>query len=773
MPEGEGSTEETRPPPDGGSTSGGDTVFDARRFARSFLGRRLGRYRIVEEIGHGSMGIVFRAVAEPERDPVALKVLPPSLSVTSTVVRRFAREAEAIAALRHENIVRILETGETDGVHWYAMQLVEGQALDQVLRERTFRPAEAARIAARCARALFYAHEHGIIHRDVKPANVILTYKDRPVLTDFGLARPEKAATLTESGALVGTPLYMSPEQVRGERRAIDRRTDVYSLGVTLYEMLAGRPPFEGESTQEILRRIEEDDPKPLRRLRKDVPKALERICRKAMEKDPDDRYPTAIEFALDLERFLAGEPVQARPSGLARRLLRRARRHPAVTTLGALFVVVTLAFAASSLHGRKRMRESQRADFERHLRNGEVLMAKKDWDDALEHFDAALRIDPSAAAPLVERGKCRYLLENYEGALADFERALELDPRNGRARLWRGILLWRMGHADEGLSDLRETLDENPDDRECLLQAARLCLELAGSSANPELREAFLNAGWRRIGRLLELNPRDDDALVMRGLFYEAQGLPDLALESYEKAIEINPNNVQAWALRSVERETPANETETDLPPPIDTTRVLEPLLGVLAARGVGWATRELDLSTDEIWARAAEVLGRLRPELGARDRDVDERLAEAERLWGEGSRDRAAEIYRSLLEEHPDIAAANLRLAEYHLVRREPAQARPFADRLLAITPENPRTLWVAAQVYAAAGDREKLREVLSRARRLHPGILQDEKVRRLFAELGWPLDDLLPEADEPNDGDEKEGAEREPSEEAGDGG
>jgi hypothetical protein len=326
------------------------------------------------------------------------------------------------------------------------MQFVEGKSLDRAFKDRKFSPQDCARIVAASARALFYAHENGIIHRDIKPANLILTYKDKPVITDFGLARPEKAATLTESGALVGTPIYMSPEQVRGDRDHIDRRTDIYSLGVTLYEMLTGTIPFEATSTQEILRKIESEDPRPIRKVAPLVPKALATICHKALEKELDRRYQTAIELALDLERFLAGEAIQARPMGMSTRLLRRARRHKLLTGLIVASVVLGALVVAQAIRNQTQNRATQLQRYQVLLGEGRGLVDSGRTEDGLLRFTEAIALKPDDATFYVERGKAYYKVNRYE----EGDRRLRESARTRPVAVARTAVA-RFGHVPGG----------------------------------------------------------------------------------------------------------------------------------------------------------------------------------------------------------------------------------------------------------------------------------------------------------------------------------
>jgi serine/threonine protein kinase len=343
--------------------------------------RRLGDYSILREIGRGGMGIVYEALQVSLNRRVALKVLGGGLGLTAKAVQRFHREAAAAARLHHTNIVPVYATGEEDGTHFYAMELIDGPSLDHVIRqlrrtrevhqspgemshprtdtspspslaatgpyvpESDSRPtfsAEAihsdshyfdtiARMVAEVADALEYAHRQGVIHRDIKPSNLLLSPAGRLSLNDFGLARVLEQPGMTLSGEFVGTPAYMSPEQVAVGRIPLDQRTDIYSLGATLYELLALQPPYQGQSREQILAQIVHKEPKAPRRIQKKVPADLETICLKCLEKDPDRRYQSAGALAEDLRRYVNRFAISARRVGPAQRLVKWARRRPAV----------------------------------------------------------------------------------------------------------------------------------------------------------------------------------------------------------------------------------------------------------------------------------------------------------------------------------------------------------------------------------------------------------------------------------------------------------
>lgn len=334
-------------------------------------GRILGDYRLIEEIGRGGMGVIWEAeqLSIPRR--VALKLLqaPAALSTQSLV--RFRREAEAGGRLAHPGIVAIYAAGELEGHPFIAQELIPGgfTLADHLAERREARelPAEHYRevaiLFALVADALGAAHGMGVIHRDVKPSNVLIAPDGRPVVADFGLAKIEAELSLSRSRQLMGTPYYMSPEQARGAR--VDARSDVFSLGAALYEALTMRRPFEGDTTEQVLERIREASPSDPRRLRSRVPRELAVICTKALEERPEHRFGSMAEFAADLRRFLADEPILARPTGSARRTVKWMRRHPVWSVglgVGSAALVVVSALLLALLRADEARRRSERS---------------------------------------------------------------------------------------------------------------------------------------------------------------------------------------------------------------------------------------------------------------------------------------------------------------------------------------------------------------------------------------------------------------------------
>jgi beta-lactam-binding protein with PASTA domain/tRNA A-37 threonylcarbamoyl transferase component Bud32 len=271
-----------------------------------------GRYELTHLVARGGMAQVYRARDRLLDRPVALKVLFPELSVDRAFVERFRREAQAAANLSHPNIVPVFDWGEDGGTYYIVMEYIDGQPLSQALKAGGPMPAgRVAQIGARVADALAYAHRHGVVHRDVKPGNVLLTNDEQVKVTDFGIARAVNTEeSLTQTGAVMGTATYFSPEQAEGV--GVDARSDIYSLGVVLYEMVAGRPPFTGDSPVAVASKHVREQPPPLSDLNPTVPPALEAIVAKAMAKSADLRYQSAADMRTDLQRFVDGRPVAA-----------------------------------------------------------------------------------------------------------------------------------------------------------------------------------------------------------------------------------------------------------------------------------------------------------------------------------------------------------------------------------------------------------------------------------------------------------------------------
>jgi serine/threonine protein kinase len=386
---------------------------DERALPPGALGE-LGDFRLLREVGRGGMGVVYEAEQISLRRRVALKILPFAAAIDPRRLQRFQTEALAAAHVQHEKIVPVHAVGCERGVHYYAMQFIEGQSLAAVIdglrgpadmapdatigtdldaerreswpgsgpvsaattisqehsadRRRYFE--RAAGLGRQAALALEHAHQAGIVHRDVKPGNLLLDLRGQLWVTDFGLAQVKGDAGLTITGEMLGTLRYASPEQVLARRGLVDHRSDVYSLGATLYELLTLRSPFDARDRNALIRQIADDDPAPLRCLDPSIPVELETIALKALRKEPADRYLTAQEMADDLDRFLTGRPIMARPPTAVERLRTWSRRHPALLGSGVVaLILLTATSLVSSVLIRREQRNAEAAYLREHQR--------------------------------------------------------------------------------------------------------------------------------------------------------------------------------------------------------------------------------------------------------------------------------------------------------------------------------------------------------------------------------------------------------------------
>ncbi len=358
--------------------------------------QQIGRFAVRCRLGGGAFGMVYRAWDEQLNREVAVKVLHSSLRDRPRIIERFQREARALAGLRHPHIVPVYDVGSDAGMHYMAAGLIKGKTLGERVDAKDLSWEESAQIVRKLAEALAYAHGRGIVHRDVKPDNVLLDEKGQPYLVDFGLAvQQEEAEKLTQAGAIVGTPAYMPPEHAEGMPAEPKPASDQYSLGVVLYELLTGKTPFYGPPAI-VLHNILHQEPAAPRTIRTDIPVELETICLKAMARQPEQRYAGCQELADDLRRWLEGEPIRAKQLSLGQRLVRWGRRRPALVALTGLTVVclVLTAVVASVSAARlaasraeaaslaeQAKREAARANQTREEAKGLALKAQQDED--------------------------------------------------------------------------------------------------------------------------------------------------------------------------------------------------------------------------------------------------------------------------------------------------------------------------------------------------------------------------------------------------------
>jgi serine/threonine protein kinase/tetratricopeptide (TPR) repeat protein len=535
--------------------------------------QRLGDFEIAREIGRGGMGVVYEALQVSLNRRVALKVLSGGLGLTPNAVQRFRREAEAAAKLHHTNIVPVYATGEHDGAHFYAMELIEGPSLDHVVRqmrqasrgreplvERT--PADGtcaqpranassspdlaqtgpyvesatasgstaglsssslgsgsgyfdtvARMIAEVADALEYAHQEGVVHRDIKPSNLLLSPAGRLSVNDFGLARMLEQPGMTMTGEFVGTPAYMSPEQITAGRTPLDRRTDIYSLGATLYELLTLHPPFTGERRDQVLAQILHKEPKPPRKVNPKVPVDLETICLKAMEKDPDRRYQTAGAMGDDLRRHVHRFAISARRAGPLERLRKWVRRHPGLAAGVGAALVATVVAGFFALHA---------------------------WHDRLDRIAAEVKARQEKLEEKQQQAVRDILMGDVTGAEQAIREAADLGAPEEWVQWRRGQIASHSGDWDEAVQLLQPAIAKMPDNL-----AANWLLAAAYRLSGHDERSAQVA---RRID---SLPPSAEEEYLYRGVATMPY-TPVESLELFDKAVAAR-RSVVAFGLRAV----------------------------------------------------------------------------------------------------------------------------------------------------------------------------------------------------------------------------
>jgi hypothetical protein len=544
---------------------------------------RIGKYVIEAELGSGAMGIVYRARDPDLGRPVALKMILDPARAGPDEVERFRREGMAAARLNHSGIVQVYETGEHEGRPFMALELVEGESLEALLERAPLSPRRAAELVRGVALALAHAHAEGIVHRDVKPGNVLVDREGAPHLMDFGLARNEAAtARLTATGDVLGTPLYMAPEQANGDLGAQGPPTDVWALGGVLYRALAGRPPFEASNVQGLLYKILTEEPPAPRTANPRIHPDLETIVLRCLAKDPGRRYPGAQAVADDLGRFLDGEPILARRTGPFERAVHWVRRNRlAATTSGltlvTVFGVLPVAWAAS-------------AEAQRRLARDRAAEARR---QASALVDRAERCRLAGAARAVsvpyDEGRHRYdtaalgrALAGYDEAVALCSSALVLDRQLWHARIVRArALLGRFAIDGDVASQVRAADD---------LDEARAELEPGDAAGHAQAAMALAEES------ALVVNSAGGDS---DSWFRGAEG----AVDEATRALALAPGSADVLLARAAAFEVLAGT---------DTTRHLTGLLAPHLRQGLADATEALRLQTAN--ARALALRARLR---------------------------------------------------------------------------------------------------------------------------------------------------------------
>jgi serine/threonine protein kinase/Flp pilus assembly protein TadD len=749
------------PPPVGGGPPEPDAVG---------AGGLLGDFRIGREVGRGGMGVVYEAEQVSLGRRVALKVLPFAATMDARHLQRFHNEAKAAGCLHHTNIVPVFSVGCERGIHFYAMQFIDGRPLSEIIRQLrgltkkdteaeevgktsaypsrpesialTPHPAsevtaltgeggigfhyfrKVAELGVQAAEALDHAHQLGIVHRDVKPGNLMLDGRGNLWVTDFGLAHMQQGeASLTLSGQALGTPRYMSPEQALAKRALIDHRTDVYSLGATLYELLMLRPAFESEDRQELLRQIAFEEPRPPRRFNKAVPAELETILLKAMAKAPGERYATAGELADDLRRWLEDRPIRARRPSLRARLLRWGRRHRTLVVSVAAALVMGLTVLAGSVGWVVRDRAARQAklasdvqtaqdEAQRFLGEGKLPQAQA----AAKRAEALLH-DGAADPHLAERVQSllRELAEEEAvGRLIDQLRELRLRQAGVNAKENRFLVNRSRPDYQQAFRSYGLGMEKTPEDaaarlqsrpepvRATLVAALDHWLILARHEKAPEVDwlERVLSLAdpdsWRQRLRAARTG-NDRQALEKLAAEVDPATQPPEALYVLDRALRQRGAKDPALALlRRTQRAYPAD---------------------FWVNHELGMALKECQPPQYEEAIRFLSVAAALQPESpGAR---LNLGLA----LWGKGRLDEAAAAFQQAVALQDDFALAHRYLSQIDLAQGRLDEAIAAFRRAIELEPDRPQTNFYLGNALAKQGRPADAAAAFRRAIELKP--------------------------------------------------
>jgi serine/threonine protein kinase/Tfp pilus assembly protein PilF len=689
----------------------------AKRFAD------FGDYELLEEIGRGGQGVVFRARQKSLNRTVALKVIGLGQWASKAHVKRFRREAEAAASLEHPGIVPIHEVGERDGSCYFSMKFIEGGQLDEIVRREPMPIRQAAELIAKVARTVHYAHEHSILHRDIKPGNILLDAKGEPHLTDFGLARLlESESTVTRTLEVLGTPSYMAPEQALGENASVSSATDVYGLGAVLYQLLTGHPPFAGGTTYETIKLLLDTEPRQPRLWNPKIDRDLSTICLKCLEKDPKRRYPSALALAEDLERWLKYEPIKARRIGPFTRGKKWVRRNPSIAVMAAM--LLALAVPLGVMIWKSELAQLPNSNLAAPDKSIAVLPFENLSEEKANAYlaegiqeEILTRLARLADLKVISRtstqryqskpGNLREIAKQLgvanivEGSVqkaADQVRVnVQLVKAQTDSHLWAETydrkLTNILGVESEIAKGIAESLDAKLSGREEQVLATK-------PTNNPEAYDAYL-----------------------RGLTFQARGLysslPGASLEAagfYERAVQLDPKFAIAWArLSRVDSWIYATRFDaSSAARPDAAKRALE------NARKLEPNSPETLLALGYYQYSVLRDYGSAKTTFGL----VSKTLRGSSELPGalgyiarhEGHWDESVAYFEQALALDPRNVELLMEAASnYAMLRQFPAALRLYT-RALDITPNDPDVMAAKASIYQAQGDLQEAARLLS---------------------------------------------------------
>ncbi len=727
--------------------------------------RRLGHYRIVEELGRGGMGIVYRVWQESADRYVALKLirrdrleaLPPDRQ--ASVIHRFEHEAQAAGRIEHDHIVPVYEVGQIEGEHFYSMRYVEGQSLNDLLKAGPLDGRKAAAYLEPVARAVHEAHLHGILHRDLKPQNILIDGKtDRALVVDFGLAKlAEGAEGMTEAGDVMGTPSYMSPEQAK-DSSSVTAKSDVYGLGATLYHAVVGHPPFQSATVLETIRQVVDEAPVAPRQSDPRIDLDLDTICLKCLEKTPAQRYASAEALADELRRYLNHEPIEARPLGVAGRTVRWCRRYPLVASLlcctllffvaallaGAIGYVQTRAALAISEQNYQRARGTVDWFFTRVSEEslldqpGLQPLRRELLEQALKYYEQFVKEradDPTArdelAANAYRLGRISRQLGSIDDAENWYRRAIAIQEELLAERPGDQSLTAALGDTLNAMGEIFLTRQDLEQARAFYQRAVRVRGRLALAAPGDSERERKLANSVMNLGVVARESQQEGEA---RSRFLEAQN------HRYE-ILKRDPENVKTRRDLAMGCYNLAN-LYTSLVP-MDAQRALENLEEALHLFETLLAAQPNDITCNYRTAVTARLYGDLLCHLG--------RLAEATPTY-----QRALDLMRHLAYLNPDVPDYRQQLAgvEMNLAltlddRADTAacfdEARQILEDLTARYPDNPdyrrdlaATICAIGNLVAEKGETDAALQLVRQARVHFERLCRDYPERAEYARL-----------------------------------
>jgi serine/threonine protein kinase/Tfp pilus assembly protein PilF len=678
-----------------------------------------GDYELLEELGRGSQGVVYRARQKSLNRTVALKVIAYGQLASQAHLKRFRREAEAVASLDHPCIVPIYEVGERDGCCYFSMKFVEGGQLDEVVKRTPLSIRQSAELIAKLARTVHYAHEHGILHRDIKPGNILLDQKGEPHLTDFGLARLlETESTVTRTREVMGTPSYMAPEQAAGETTKVSSGTDVYGLGAVLYQLLTGHPPFAGGTSYETIRLVLDTEPRQPRLWNRQIDPELSTICLKCLEKDPKHRYASALALAEDLEHWLKHEPIRAHRTGIFSRGRKWVRRKPAIAALIASLVAfgTTLGWIV------------WKSEFMRHpVTNGVAVLPfenlSRDPDNAYFaegiHEEILTRLASIAGLKVISRTSTQHY-QNKPHNLGEIAKQL------GVANIVEGSVQKAADQVRVNVQLINAQTDSHlwadTYDRK-LTDIFGVESEIAKRIAE-KLQAKLTGREEQALAVKPTNNPEAYDA-YLRGLAYSLKTQDTtanaLSAQKYLKeAVRLDPKFALAWALLSyvdasgyvTQSLQPTVALREEARQAAETALTLQPNLGEAV-----WAKGYYHYACLKDYDTAVRYFEKAR-QLLPNSSQIPQSLAYVARRRGQW--DRSESYFNEAERLDPrNVALLTQHAASYVLLRRFPEALRKF-DQVLDITPDDVDTLTAKAAIAQAEGDLPRAAALLAP---LHP--------------------------------------------------